>query len=44
MKAILVHSFGGPEVLQQADVATPQPGENEIVVRLKAIGINPVPK
>lgn len=42
MKTILVHSFGGPEVLQLAEVPTPEPAADEILVRVKAVGINPV--
>ncbi len=42
MKAIRVHEFGGPEVLQWEDVATPAPGAGEVLVRVHAIGVNPV--
>ncbi len=42
MKAIVVHEFGGPEVLKLEDVPDPHPGPGEIIVRLKAIGVNPV--
>jgi len=42
MKAIRVHSFGGPEVLKLIDAPTPSPGMGEILVRLHAIGVNPV--
>ena len=41
MKAILVREFGGPEVLQIADVPDPQPGPGEVLVRVHAIGVNP---
>ena len=42
MKAIRVHEFGGPEVLQLEEVPTPQPGAGQVLVRMHAIGVNPV--
>src|SRR6266571_7211582 len=42
MKAIVVHEYGGPEVLKYEDVPRPEPKENEILVRVVAAGVNPV--
>jgi NADPH2:quinone reductase len=42
MKAIRVHEFGGPEVLRLEEVPTPQLGSGEVLVRMHAIGVNPV--
>ncbi len=42
MKAIRVHEFGGPEVLRLEDVPDPQPGRGEVLVRVRAVGVNPV--
>ncbi len=42
MKAIRVHAFGGPEALKLEEVPDPSPGAGQIVVRVKAIGVNPV--
>ena len=42
MKAIRVHEFGGPEVLQFEEVPTPRPGPGQVLVRMHAIGVNPV--
>src|SRR5881396_3292671 len=42
MNAIRVHKFGGPEVLFRSEVPTPQPGPGEVLVRMHAIGVNPV--
>jgi len=42
MKAIRVHQFGGPEVLKLEDVPDPQPGPEQIVIRVHAAGVNPV--
>lgn len=41
MKAIRAHSFGGPEVLQYEDVEDPVPGPGEIVIDVRAAGVNP---
>ena len=41
MKAIRAHSFGGPEVLVYEDVADPIPGPGEVVIDMKATGVNP---
>jgi NADPH:quinone reductase len=40
MKAIRIHSLGGPEVLKLEDVPEPEPKEGEAVVRLEAVGVN----
>ena len=42
MKAIVVHEYGGPEVLKYEDVPRPEPKENEALVRVIAAGVNPV--
>lgn len=41
MKAIQIERFGGPEVLQGAQVPTPEPGPGEVRIRIAAIGVNP---
>lgn len=40
MKAIRVHSIGGPEVLRYEDVPDPVPSPGEAVVRIEAAGVN----
>ena len=40
MKAIQITQTGGPEVMQLAEVSVPQPKSNEIVVKIKAAGVN----
>jgi NADPH2:quinone reductase len=40
MKAIRVHSHGGPDVLAYEDVDIDQPGPGEVRVRNRAIGVN----
>ena len=42
MKAIRVKEFGGPEVLRLEEVPTPKPGPGEVLVRIHAVGVNPV--
>ena len=42
MKAIVVHQYGGPEVLKYEDAPRPEPKENQILVRVIAAGVNPV--
>ncbi|MEM7044344.1 MAG: NADPH:quinone reductase [Pseudomonadota bacterium] len=41
MKAIRAHAFGGPEVLQLDEVDDPKPGPGEVVIDVKAAGVNP---
>lgn len=40
MKAVLLRRFGGPEVLEIVDVPKPSPRVGEILVRVKAAGVN----
>ena len=40
MKAVVIAKAGGPEVLELREVPAPQPGVHEILVRIRAAGIN----
>src|SRR5690242_14889390 len=42
MKAVRVTEFGGPEVLKVQDVPDPKPDSGQVLVRVKAAGVNPV--
>jgi NADPH2:quinone reductase len=42
MRRILVRQHGGPEVMQIDESPTPKPGPSEILVRIRAAGVNPV--
>jgi NADPH:quinone reductase-like Zn-dependent oxidoreductase len=42
MKAIVVHEYGGPEVLKYEDVPRPEPKDDQMLVRVIAAGVNPV--
>jgi NADPH:quinone reductase len=40
MKAIQIKQTGGPEVMELVDLPAPQPKSNEVVVKIKAAGVN----
>ena len=42
MKAVRIHRYGGPEVLVYEEVDTPQPGPGQVLVRVRATGVNPI--
>jgi NADPH:quinone reductase len=42
MKAIRIKEFGGPEVMKLEEVPDLKPGAGQVVVRLRAVGVNPV--
>jgi len=42
MKAIRVHKFGDPDVMKLVDALDPRPGENQVTVRIRSAGVNPV--
>lgn len=42
MKAIVVHQYGGPEVLKFEEYPDPVPGPGEVLVRVAAASINPI--
>jgi NADPH:quinone reductase-like Zn-dependent oxidoreductase len=42
MKAITYHEYGGPERLTVAEVPDPKVGPGEVLIRVKAAGVNPV--
>jgi NADPH2:quinone reductase len=41
MKAIRVHQFGGLEVLKLEEIPTPKPEAGQVLLRVRAIGVNP---
>jgi NADPH:quinone reductase-like Zn-dependent oxidoreductase len=42
MKAACIHAFGGPEVLRVEEVPVPEPQVGQILVHVRAAGVNPV--
>jgi NADPH:quinone reductase-like Zn-dependent oxidoreductase len=42
MKAIVVHQYGGPEVLKFEDYPDPVAGQGEVLVRVAATSVNPI--
>jgi NADPH:quinone reductase-like Zn-dependent oxidoreductase len=42
MKAVLIHQFGGPNVLTLEDIAQPKAATGEVLVRVHAAGVNPM--
>src|ERR1700678_4276361 len=42
MKAVVVHQYGGPDVLKFEDYPDPVPGPGEVLVRVAATSVNPI--
>lgn len=42
MRAVVIHQFGDSNQLQLTEVEKPTAGEGEVLVKIKAIGVNPV--
>jgi NADPH2:quinone reductase len=42
VRTVIVRGFGGPEMLRLEDVPPPAPGPGQLLVRLLAVGVNPV--
>jgi len=42
MKAVRVHAFGGPDVLKIEQTPRPEPGPGEVLIKVRAAGVNPV--
>jgi NADPH2:quinone reductase len=40
MKAVVMHEFGGPEVLRYEDFAKPVPGSDEVLIEVHAVSVN----
>ena len=41
MKAVRIHDYGPPEVLQYEDAPRPKPAPGEVLIRVHAAGVNP---
>jgi NADPH:quinone reductase-like Zn-dependent oxidoreductase len=42
MKAIVYHEFGSPDVLRLEEVEKPVPNDNQILIRVRAVSVNPL--
>ena len=42
MDAVVIHETGGPEVLSLEEIDRPEPGEGEVLIRVRAASVNPV--
>src|SRR5277367_3133924 len=42
MKAVVVHQYGGPEVLKFEEYPDPVPGAGEVLVKVAATSVNPL--
>ena len=42
MKAVVIRSYGGPEVLAIDQVSVPQIAEDEVLIKVRAVGVNPI--
>jgi len=42
MKAVVVHQYGGPEVLKFEEYPDPVPGRGQVLVRVAAASVNPI--
>ena len=42
MKALIIHSHGGPEVLEVAELDTPVPAHGQVVIRVAGATVNPI--
>ena len=40
MRAVQIEEFGGPEVLQVAEVPKPEPGEGQVLIEVSRAGMN----
>src|SRR5688500_13765459 len=42
MKAAYIETTGAPDVIKVGELPTPAPGDAEVLVRVKAAGVNPI--
>jgi len=42
MKAIVYREYGSPEVLRLQEIAKPEPGDDEVLIRVRAASVNPL--
>lgn len=42
MGVVMIRKFGGPEVLELAEVPAPIPGDEQVLIQVHAASVNPV--
>jgi NADPH:quinone reductase-like Zn-dependent oxidoreductase len=42
MKAIVYHRYGSPDVLECAEIEKPAPGDDEVLIKIRAAAVNPL--
>lgn len=42
MKAVRIHTYGGPETLVYEESSRPEPAANQVLIRMYAAGVNPI--
>jgi NADPH:quinone reductase-like Zn-dependent oxidoreductase len=42
MNAVRIHEYGSPEVLRYEEAPRPEPGDDEVLIRVHAAGVNPI--
>ncbi len=42
MKAIVCHNYGSPDVLKYEEIEKPIPGDNEVLIKVRAASVNPM--
>jgi NADPH:quinone reductase-like Zn-dependent oxidoreductase len=42
MRAVVMHETGDPDVLRYEDVEAPEPGDGEVLIRVRAASVNPI--
>src|ERR1700738_3331953 len=42
MKAIVYHEFGSPDVLRIEEVDKPVPNDNQLLIKVRAVSVNPL--